>query len=104
MLKGYLDGGYELGCGYMNMSITEKFRLSFNWFKVIRLLVVIEVMEGMSLLRGIVLGGGLGRKFEMGWGDGGSGKEGRGGLVKRGRRVIRRVWSRGSNERKYFKE
>lgn len=91
MPKGYLDGGHELGCGYMNMSTTEEPRLSFNRLKATRLLVVIEVMEGMSSPRGTVPGGGSGRKPEMGWGDGGSRKEGRGGLVKRGWRAIRRV-------------
>lgn len=46
----------------------------------------------------------LGQKSEMGWGDGGSRKGGGEGLVKKGRRIIRRVWSHGSKERKQFKK
>lgn len=62
-------------------------------------------MERTSSSRGTVTkGGGLGQKLEKGWEDGGSRKEGKRRLAKRGRRAIRRVCSHGSDERKYFKK
>lgn len=50
-------------------------------------------------------GEGLGQKLDMVcWKDGRSRNKGKRGLAKRGRRTIRRVYSHGSDERKYFKK